>query len=72
MTDEDLAAARAWLRRFQGVDLDPDVLHEPAATAARLSALAGEAGATLPFGAEPSGIRKVPAALADEGDERGR
>jgi hypothetical protein len=56
MTDEELAALAAWLRRTQGVALDPALLRESAATAGKLSALAGRAAAELAFGAEPSGF----------------
>ncbi len=56
MTDEEVAALAAWLRRTQGVALDPAPLRESAATAVKLSALAGRAAANLAFGAEPSGF----------------
>ncbi len=56
MTDEELAALAFWLRRTQGIDLDPANLREPAAAAGKFGALAGRAAAELAFGAEPSGF----------------
>ncbi len=56
MTDEELAALALWLRRTQGIDLDPADLREPAAAAGKFGALAGRAAAELGFGAEPSGF----------------
>ena len=53
--DRDESELAAWLSVMQGVDLDETRLREPAATARRLSGLAGAADTALPFGAEPSG-----------------
>jgi hypothetical protein len=71
MTEEELAALAAWLRRMQGIELEPASLGEPAATAATLSALIGEAAAALPFGAEPSGVDLATARLKDTDDGNG-
>ena len=64
MTEEELAAFATWLRKTQGVDIEPESLREPAAAAAKLGALIGEAAAELPFGAEPSGFDAAIAKLA--------
>jgi hypothetical protein len=56
MTEEELAALAVWLRRMQGIELDPALLRDPAAVAETFGALAGRASADLPFGAEPSGF----------------
>lgn len=64
MAEEDATTALlAWLTRMQGVSLDETRLREPAATAARLSALAGAADKLLPVWAEPSGFRLAQDAL---------
>ncbi|MEE8499679.1 MAG: hypothetical protein V3S27_03825 [Kiloniellales bacterium] len=65
MTEEELAALAAWLRRTQGIDLEPALLREPAVAAAKLSALIGEAAEALKFGAEPSGFDLATAALKE-------
>ncbi len=72
MTDEDLAAVAAWLRRTQGIALEPAALREPATVAAKLSALVGGAAEARPFGAEPSGFELAAAALKDAGDKDAR
>ena len=64
MTEEELAALATWLRKTQGADIEPESLREPAAAAAKLGALVGEAAAELPFGAEPSGFDAAIAKLA--------
>jgi hypothetical protein len=64
MTEEELAAVATWLRQGQGVAIEPERLREPAAAAAKLGALVGEAAAGLPFGAEPSGFDAAIAKLA--------
>ncbi len=75
MTEEELAAVATWLRQGQGVAIEPERLREPAAAAAKLGALVGEAAADLPFGAEPSGfdaaIAKLAAAVAAPVGEQG-
>ncbi len=68
MTEEELAAFATWLRKTQGVEIDPESLREPAAAAAALGALVGAAAAELPFGAEPSGFDVAIAKLAEKGD----
>ncbi len=68
MTEEELAAFATWLRKTQGVEIDPESLREPAAAAAALGALAGEAAQELPFGAEPSGFDVAMAKMTVEGD----
>ena len=65
MTAEELAAFATWLRQTQGIDLEPAVLRQPAAAAAALGALVGEAAAELPFGAEPSGFDAAIAKMAE-------
>ena len=67
MTEEELAAFATWLRKTQGVELEPVRLRAPAAAAAALGALVGEAAAELPFGAEPSGFDAAIAKLAEKG-----
>lgn len=63
MIEEELAALAAWLRRTQGIDLEPALLGAPAA-AAKLNALIGEAAEALTFGAEPSGFDAAIAKLS--------
>ena len=67
MTDEDLAALAAWLRQTQGVKLDTEQLHDPAAAAAKYGAQARRAARGLPFGTEPSGFALATAALKAPG-----
>jgi hypothetical protein len=67
MTEEELAAFATWLRKTQGVEIDPESLREPAAAAAALGVLVGEAAQELPFGAEPSGFDAAIAKLAEGG-----
>ena len=67
MTEEELAAFATWLRKTQGVEIEPERLRAPAAAAAALGALVGEAAAELPFGAEPSGFDAAIAKLAEKG-----
>ncbi len=64
MTEEELAAFATWLRKTQGVDMEPESLREPAGAAAALGTLVGAAAAELPFGAEPSGFDAAIAKLA--------
>lgn len=63
------AELAAWLSVMQGVELDEALLREPAATARRLSGLAGAADAALPFGAEPAGFYLAQAALRRGGEK---
>ncbi len=67
MSDDDLAATLAWLRRFQGVEPDPELVRELAQAIARSCALSDRATAELPFGAEPSGVARVTRALIRRG-----
>lgn len=46
----------SWLQRFQGVSARPGEFDASAQMAERLGGLAGTWSATLPFGAEPSGL----------------
>ena len=62
----DLAAA--WLDQAQGVMVPAAGLAAPARVAERFGAVARAAAARRPFGAEPSGFRRIFAALA--GDEQ--
>ncbi len=68
MTEEELAAVATWLRKTQGVDMEPESLRAPAGAAAALGALVGAAAAGLPFGAEPSGFDAAIAKMAEKGD----
>ncbi len=71
MTEEELAAVATWLRKTQGVEIEPAALREAAAAAAALGALVGAAAAELPFGAEPSGFDAAIAKLAGPLGEQG-
>lgn len=71
MTEEELAALATWLRKTQGVEMEPESLRQPAAAAATLGALVGEAAAELPFGAEPSGFDAALAKMAGPLGEQG-
>ncbi len=71
MTEEELATLAAWLRKTQGVDIEPARLRQPAAAAAELGALVGEAATDLPFGAEPSGFDAAIAKMAGPLGEQG-
>ncbi len=70
MTDEELTAFATWLRKTQGVDLDPSDLRDPAGAATALGTLVGEAAQALPFGAEPSGFDAALAKMSGGGDDR--
>ncbi len=72
MTEEELAAFATWLRKTQGVEIDPESLREPAGAAARLGALIGVAAAELPCGAEPSGFDAAIAKLSVAAGGQGR
>ncbi len=67
MSDDDPAGVLAWLRRFQGVEPDPELVRELAQAVARSCALSDRATAELPFGAEPSGFARVTRALIRRG-----
>lgn len=71
MTEEELSALATWLRKTQGVEMEPESLRQPAAAAATLGALVGEAAAELPFGAEPSGFDAALAKMAGPLGEQG-
>ena len=66
----DLAAA--WLDQVQEVRVPIDAAAAPARMAARFGAVARAAAARLPFGAEPSGFRRLFAALAGDGPAHDR
>ncbi len=68
MSDDDTAATLAWLRRFQGIEPDPELARELAQAVARSCALSDRAAAELPFGAEPSGLARVTRALIGRGN----
>ncbi len=68
MSDDDTAATLAWLRRFQGIEPDPELARELAQAVARSCALSERAAVELPFGAEPSGFPRVTRALIRRGD----
>ncbi len=75
MTEDELAAIATWLRKTQGVEIEPAALDAAAGAAAALGALVGAAAAELPFGAEPSGfdaaIAKLAGPLAEQGGDGG-
>ncbi len=71
MTEEELAALATWLRKTQDVEMEPESWRQPAAAAATLGALVGEAAAELPFGAEPSGFDAALAKMAGPLGEQG-
>ncbi len=72
MSDEEMGAVAAWVRRYQGIDLDAADLREPAGASAKLCALVREAARRLPFGAEPPDFDRALGALRQEepGDAR--
>ena len=73
---ERAAMAAAWLEQAQGVSVPAAAVAAPARMAERIGAIARAAAARLRFGAEPSGFRRVFAALAEDevsggtGDDR--
>ena len=71
MTEQELAAFATWLRKTQGVEIDPESLRGPAGAAVKLGALVGEAAQDLPFGAEPSGFDLAIAKLSGSDDDVG-
>lgn len=75
MTDENERAA-AWLRRYQGIDLEPAALASAEAAAARQAALtieaAGRSAGTLPFETEPAGLLRLLELLAPNDGADGR
>ncbi len=68
MSDDDPAPMMAWLRRFQGVEPDPELVRELAQAVARRCALIERAAAELPFGVEPTGFARVIHALIRRGN----
>ncbi len=68
MTEDELAAIATWLRKTQGVEIEPAALRDVAGTAVAQATLVGAAAAELPFGAEPSGFDAAMAKLAEKGD----
>jgi hypothetical protein len=69
---EQTNIAAAWLDQAQGVRVPAAAAAAPARMAARFGAVARAAAARLPFGAEPSGFRRIFAALAGDGQPHDR
>lgn len=63
---ERAAVAAAWLEQAQGVSVPAPAIDSPAGMAERIATVARAAAARLPFGAEPSGFRRIFAALAGD------
>lgn len=68
----DVEQLRDWLKFHHGVELDAEVLADPASMARRLETLARDAAQSLPFDIDPTGFARLFVALApaSEADDR--